>query len=101
MEVDFRKVKVQMSIEGDPSIIDLAKEMGNHLFSKSGDIELSDFGKEIYYKGEVDIPESYIKPILALVDDSRWVAPVKRSLIELLTAKNNQDGTDRKNNKKR
>ena len=47
MKVDFSKVSINATVEGDPVVIDLAKEVGNLVYGRTADIAVSDFGKKI------------------------------------------------------
>ena len=49
MKVDFSKVSINATVEGDPVVIDLTKEVGNLVYGRTADIAVSDFGKKIYY----------------------------------------------------
>ena len=52
MKVDFSKVSINATVEGDPVVIDLTKEVGNLVYGRTADIAVSDFGKKIYYSKE-------------------------------------------------
>ena len=47
MKVDFSKVSINATVEGDPVVIDLTKEVGNLVYGRTADIAVSDFGKKI------------------------------------------------------
>lgn len=87
MKVDFKKLKVQFEIEGELMETDVAKPVGNIIFSQTSDIGLSDFAREIYHKGNVDIPTEYRDQIHVLIERSNLLAPIKRALIEELNKK--------------
>lgn len=93
-KIDFRKVKVQMTIEGEAIVFDLSKRVGNTIYAGTADIGLSDFAKEIYYKGEVAIANDQIDSIRSIITNSAFVVPVKRSIIDLLTIKEEKDGNN-------
>ena len=45
MKVDFSKVSINATVEGDPVVIDLTKEVGNLVYGRTADIAVSDFGR--------------------------------------------------------
>ncbi|MDD4516464.1 hypothetical protein [Massilibacteroides sp.] len=89
MKIDFSKVYVQATIEGEPLLVDFKKELGNLIYSRAADVALSDLGKDIYYKGVVDMPETLIHPLTELISASPLVYPVKKALFDLLIEKEN------------
>ena len=55
-KVDFKNLRVQATIEGDPIIVDTRKELGNLVWGAARDIAVSDFGKEIYFSdGPIEV----------------------------------------------
>ena len=57
-KVDFKNLRVQATIEGDPIIVDTRKELGNLVWGAARDIAVSDFGKEIYFSdGPTEVGE--------------------------------------------
>lgn len=93
MKVDFSKVLVQATVEGDPVAVDFRKDLGNLVYSRAMDVALSDLGKEIYYKGAVDIPSELVSPLSEVISVSPLVYPAKKALFELLTEKEKENGT--------
>ena len=66
MKVDFSKVSINATVEGDPVVIDLTKEVGNLVYGRTADIAVSDFGKKIYYSKEaIDVPRPMAESIKA------------------------------------
>ncbi|MEO3211677.1 hypothetical protein [Parabacteroides distasonis] len=87
-KVDFKNLRVQAKIEGDPIIVDTRKELGNLVWGAARDIAVSDFGKEIYFSdGPIEVGEETAKEILSILDISSASAPLRRALIEALTPK--------------
>ena len=79
-KVDFKNLRVQATIEGDPIIVDTRKELGNLVWGAARDIAVSDFGKEIYFSdGPTEVGEETAM--------SSASAPLRRALIEALTPK--------------
>lgn len=69
LSVDFGKVSVQMTFEGDPEVMDFRKSMGNAIRQSSGDIALDDFARSVYFSdGPVEVPEDYAPFILRVVE---------------------------------
>ena len=95
MKVDFSKISIKPTVEGEPVVLDLTKEVGNLVYGRTSDIAVSDFGKKIYYsKGSIEVSEGMGKSISGIVRDSSYVAPVKCVLLELLTPKTNKNGNN-------
>ena len=79
---DFRKVNVQFSFDGDSKIIDISKQLGNLINNNTSDFATSDFAKDIYYKGEVEIPKEMVIPCTTIITKSDLIVPVKRALLK-------------------
>ena len=43
MKVDFSKVSINATVEGDPVVIDLTKEVGNLVYGRTADIRFKTF----------------------------------------------------------
>lgn len=87
-KVDFKNLRVQATIEGDPIVVDTRKELGNLVWGAARDIAVSDFGKEIYFSdGPIEVGEETAKEILSILDMSSASAPLRRALTEALTSK--------------
>lgn len=84
-QVDFGKVKVQLTFEGNPVEFNMRKVIGNMIRQNTNDIGLDEFARKVYFSdGPVEIPDEYIKPILDIVKLSMTV-PAQKALNELLT----------------
>ncbi|WP_418946798.1 hypothetical protein [Phocaeicola plebeius] len=84
-QVDFGKVKVQLTFEGNPVEFNMRKVIGNMIRQNTNDIGLDEFARKVYFSdGPVEIPDEYIKPILGIVNLSMTV-PAQKALNELLT----------------
>lgn len=85
--IDFGKVMVQHTFEGDPVAVDMRKQLGNKIHQTTGDIGFDDFARTIYFsEGEVKVPQEYIEPLKQLVKEN-YLASVQRAFNELLTIK--------------
>lgn len=85
--IDFGKVMVQHTFEGDPVAVDMRKQLGNKIHQTTGDIGFDDFARTIYFsEGEVEVPQEYIETLKQLVKEN-YLASVQRAFNELLTIK--------------
>ena len=95
MKVDFSKVSINATVEGDPVVIDLTKEVGNLVYGRTADIAVSDFGKKIYYSKEaIDVPRPMAESIKEIIMGSSFIAPLKNAMNELLTPKTKKNGNN-------
>lgn len=84
-QVDFGKVKVQLTFEGNPVEFNMRKVIGNMIRQNTNDIGMDEFARKVYFSdGPVEIPDEYINPILGIVKLSMTV-PAQKALNELLT----------------
>lgn len=82
--VDFGKIKVHFTFEGEPVEMDMRKVIGNIIHQNTNDLGLDEFARKVYFSdGPVEIPDEYINPILGIVKSSMTV-PAQKSLNELL-----------------
>lgn len=87
VRVDFSKVAVQVTFEGEPHVVDYRKDLGNTIRANTGDIGLDELAREIYFsEGPVEIPEQYVEAILSIVR-RLYIVPAQRAFEELLTVK--------------
>jgi hypothetical protein len=85
--IDFGKVMVQHTFEGDPVAVDMRKQLGNKIHQTTGDIGFDDLARTIYFsEGEVEVPQEYIEPLKQLVKEN-YLVSVQRAFNELLTIK--------------
>lgn len=85
--IDFGKVMVQHTFEGDPVAVDMRKQLGNKIHQTTGDIGFDDLARTIYFsEGEVEVPQEYIEPLKQLVKEN-YLASVQRAFNGLLTIK--------------
>lgn len=83
-KIDFGKIMVQHSFEGEPVAVDIRKQLGNKIHQTTGDIGFDDLAKTIYFSdGEVEIPEEY-EGLLKQVVKENYLASVQRAINELL-----------------
>ena len=57
MKIDFRKIEIK-DINGNVSVIDLSKELGNLIYKNTPDLGELEFAQELYKNGEVEVDES-------------------------------------------
>ena len=85
VKIDFSKVMVQHTFEGEKIAVDLRKQLGNKIHQTPGDLGCDDFARQIYFsEGEIEVPDEYIDPLKQVVKDN-FLASVQRALNELLT----------------
>ena len=86
MIIDFRSIEVEINFEGEKKIVDVSKELANFCKSRTTDIGFEDFCRDIYHRGEVDVPDDYKTAIVDLVSSKScpFYAFVKRGIIEML-----------------
>ena len=83
-KIDFGKIMVQHSFEGEPVAVDIRKQLGNKIHQTTGDIGFDDLAKTIYFSdGEVEIPEEY-EGLFKQVVKENYLASVQRAINELL-----------------
>jgi len=96
MKVNFKRIEVQTSFEGDRKVYDITNDLGNMMMYNGSillDIGFEDLAKTIYYsKSEVEIPERYCKAVIEVVKQSPFIAAIKREVINKLSANQEQDG---------
>lgn len=82
--VDFGKVMVQHTFEGEKIEIDIRKQLGNKIHQTTGDIGYDDFARTIYFsEGEVEVPREYIEPLKNTLRE-HYLVSVQRAIYELL-----------------
>lgn len=87
VKIDFSKVMVQRTFEGEAEPMDIRKHLGNKIHQTTGDIGFDDFARTIYFsEGEVEVPEEYIEQLRDIVK-ATYLASVQRAINELLTVK--------------
>lgn len=83
--VDFSKVMIQHTFEGEKVAVDLRKQLGNKIHQTTGDIGFDDFARQIYFfEGEIEVPDEYVEPLKQVVKEN-FLASVQRAINELLT----------------
>ena len=82
--IDFRKVSV-LDIEGNETMVDISKELGNFMYLNATDIAEADLGHDIYHKGEVGLSGQQAGLVAGYVDKG-FKAIVKKSLLPVLNA---------------
>lgn len=89
-KINLKQAAIQTTIDGEPEIVDLTKELGNMIFGKASTIPFSDFGKAIYYsKGEIDIPADVEYEMREFVSQAKFYAPIQRYILEALDKEEN------------
>lgn len=85
--IDFGKVMVQHTFEGEPTAIDMRKHLGNRIHQTTGDIGFDDFARQIYFsEGAIEVPTEHIEPLKQIIKET-YLASVQRAFNELLTIK--------------
>lgn len=88
MKVDFSKVMIQHTFEGDMVAIDLRRPLANSIHQTTGDIGFDEFAKALYFSdGEIDVPEEYVEQI-KLVVKKTFLASIQRAVNDLLDGVN-------------
>jgi len=83
MKIDFRKIEIE-DINGNVSVIDLSKELGNLIYKNTPDLGELEFAQELYKNGEVDIDGAKAEIIRKYVDRSGVLAFVKIAIEKAL-----------------
>lgn len=87
VKVDFSKVMVQHTFEGEPVAVDIRKQLANRIHQTTGDIGFDDFARTMYFsEGEIEVPEEYIEQLKQVVKET-FLASVQRAINGLLTIK--------------
>lgn len=82
MKIDFRKIELK-DVEGNFFKMDIAKELGNSIYSDTGDIGELELAREIYLKGEIEVDPAKAEIIKRYIDGG-YRAFVKEALIPVL-----------------
>ncbi|MCS2867119.1 hypothetical protein [Bacteroides thetaiotaomicron] len=90
MKIDFRTIEVT-DIEENKSTLDVSKELGNTIYNKTPDIGESDFAKEIYRQGEVEVDDQKAEIIRKYLEIGKFFAFVKKGVYEKLDSINNNN----------
>lgn len=95
MRVNFSKIGIKLTVEGETVEMDLRKDLGNLVYGRTADIAVSDFGKKIYYsKDTIEVPESMANAVKEIIMGSSFIAPLKNAMNELLTPKTKKNGNN-------
>lgn len=82
--IDFGKVMVQHTFEGEKIEIDIRKQLGNKIHQTTGDIGYDDFARDIYFsEGEIEVPMEYVEPLRNTLKE-HYLVSVQRAIYELL-----------------
>lgn len=82
--IDFGKVMIQHTFEGEKIAVDVRKQLGNKIHQTTGDIGFDDFARKIYFSdGEIEVPEEYIGQLKKVVKEN-YTVPLQRAFEELL-----------------
>ena len=82
--INFGKVMVEHTFEGERQAVDLRKSLGNKIHQTTGDIGFDDFAKKIYFSdGEIEVPIEYVESLKQVVKET-YLASVQRAINELL-----------------
>lgn len=85
LTIDFSKVMIQHTFEGEKVAVDLRKQLGNKIHQTTGDIGFDDFARQVYFsEGGIEVPAEYIEPLKQVVKE-HFLASVQRAINDLLT----------------
>lgn len=82
MKIDFRKLELK-DVEGNSFEMDIAKELGNIIYSETVDIGELELARSIYLNGEIDVNPAKAE-ILKKYIEGEYRAFVKETLIPIL-----------------
>lgn len=83
-KVDFSKLRIQLTFEGQPVQLDVRKTVGNTIRQNTADIGLDELARTIYFsEGEVEIPDEYIPAILR-ISSTCFTVPMQQAISECL-----------------
>lgn len=86
-KVNFGRIEVQMTFEGDPVWVDMRKDLGNRIHQNTGDIGMDELARSIYFsEGEVDIPQSRVPELMQIVRNG-YTVPAQQALEKLFNTK--------------
>ena len=84
--IDFTKINVQVSFNGDTQVFNVAKALGNSMKytgSVVGDIGFDKLAETIYFSNEpVEIPQEYVASLAKVISEMPLIAAVKRELLK-------------------
>lgn len=86
-KVNFRKLRVEVSFD-EFQELDVAKELGNYIHSKTPDIGVDETARAIYHSdGDIEISDEHAAAIVQIVTapDSLYLARVKTAIKTLLS----------------
>lgn len=82
--IDFGKVMVQHTFEGEPLVVDMRKQLGNKIHQTTGDIGFDDLARTIYFsEGEIEVPAEYVEQLKQVVKEN-FLASVQRAFNQML-----------------
>ncbi len=84
--IDFTKINVQVSFNGDTQVFNVAKALGNSMKytgSVVGDIGFDKLAETIYFSNApVEIPQEYVASLAKVIGEMPLIAAVKRELLK-------------------
>lgn len=84
--IDFTKINVQVSFNGDTQVFNVAKVLGNSMKytgSVVGDIGFDKLAETIYFSNApVEIPQEYVASLAKVISEMPLIAAVKRELLK-------------------
>ena len=83
---DFRKVMIETEIDSFKEL-DLSKDLGNEIHSKTSDIGIDEIARKIYHDGKVKMTEEQAKIVCLYVnhESSRFNISARQALTKVLT----------------
>lgn len=77
MKIDFRKIEVEINIDGTTDQVNICKELGNAIHQNTPDLGEFDFARELYHNGEVEIDTARAEIVRKYMDVGQFFARVK------------------------
>ncbi len=91
MKIDFRKIEVEINIDGTTEEVSVCQELGNAIHQHTPDLGEYEFGREIYFNGEVEIDQNRAEIVRKYMDVAQFYARVKvgvnKALDEIINSK--------------
>lgn len=90
MKIDFKNLELPVSFDGRTQMFNVSETLGNYMMYNGSvimDIGFEELARQIYFEGEVDVPEKYINAIKQVVMQAPFIATIKRGICDLLDNK--------------
>lgn len=77
MKIDFREIEVEVDLDGTTEHMNVCKALGNAIHQHTPDLGEYEFGREIYFNGEVEVDQERAEIIRKYMDAGQFYARVK------------------------